>query len=96
MKASVYVLRCRDGTLYTGATTDLARRVAAHGRGKGAKYTRGRLPIALVAWWHPTTFSVAKSHEARFKRLTRSAKLATLCSGKAFGCRIYGKPERYS
>lgn len=95
MKAAVYVLRCRDGTLYTGATTDLARRVAAHGRRKGAKYTRGRLPVSLVAWWHPPTFSAAKSHEARFKRLTRSAKLATLRSGKAYGCRIYGSVASY-
>ncbi len=89
MKPSVYVLACRDGSLYTGATTDLARRLAAHGRRKGAKYTRGRLPVALVAWWHPPTFADAKSHEARFKRLSRAAKLATLRSGEAYGCKIY-------
>ncbi len=89
MQASVYVLACRDGSLYTGATTDLARRLAAHAGRKGAKYTRGRLPVTLVAWWHPPTFADAKSHEARFKRLSRAAKIATLQSGRAYGCRVF-------
>ncbi|MGA8576083.1 MAG: GIY-YIG nuclease family protein [Candidatus Cybelea sp.] len=89
MKASVYVLRCRDGSLYTGATTNLERRLSAHRRRKGAKYTRGRLPVSLFAWWHPPSFSTAKSHEARFKRLSRAAKLATLRRGEAYGCRVY-------
>ena len=44
----VYLLRCADGTLYTGFTNDLARRLAAHNAGKGAKYTRSRLPVDLV------------------------------------------------
>ena len=87
MKPAVYVLR--DGSLYTGATTDLPRRLAAHRGRTGAKYTRGRLPVALVAWWYPPTFAAAKSHEARFKRLSRTAKLATLRSGEAYGCRIH-------
>ncbi len=89
MKATVYVLVCRDGTLYTGATHDLARRLATHRRRKGAKYTRGRLPVTLVAWWHPATFAAAKSHEARFKRLTRSGKLAALRAGAVYGCTVY-------
>jgi putative endonuclease len=88
-KPTVYVLACQDGSLYTGATNDLARRLSAHRRRRGARYTRGRLPVALVAWWHPPTFSVAKSHEALFKRLRRSAKLATLRSGEAYGCTVY-------
>ena len=46
----VYLLRCRDGTLYAGYTTDLTRRVAAHNAGKGAKYTRSRRPVVLVYW----------------------------------------------
>jgi putative endonuclease len=91
VKATVYVLVCRDGSLYTGATRDVERRLAAHRRRKGAKYTRGRLPVTLIAWWHPATFAAAKSHEARFKRLTRSAKLATLRSGAAYGCTVYSK-----
>ena len=48
MDAFVYILSCADGTLYTGYTVDLARRVAAHNAGRGAKYTRGRLPVRLV------------------------------------------------
>jgi putative endonuclease len=97
VKASVYVLRCRDGSLYTGATVDLERRLSAHRRRRGAKYTRGRLPVALVAWWHPSSFDLARSHEARFKRLSRAAKLATLRGGEAYGCRIYqAKDEGYS
>jgi putative endonuclease len=90
---AVYVLRCRDGTLYTGATTDLSRRLAAHRRGGGAKYTRGRLPFKLLAWWHPRSYALAKSQEARFKRLGRAAKLAMVGGGEAFGCAIYTGPE---
>ena len=44
----VYILRCGDGSLYTGITNDLSRRLAAHSSGRGAKYTRSRLPVALV------------------------------------------------
>jgi peptidylprolyl isomerase/peptidyl-prolyl cis-trans isomerase B (cyclophilin B) len=89
---SVYVLRCADGSLYAGATTDLTRRLAAHRRGAGAKYTRGRLPVALVAWWHPPTYAGARSHEALFKRLRRSAKFAILGGDEAFGCRLHKAP----
>ncbi|MBV9718583.1 MAG: GIY-YIG nuclease family protein [Candidatus Eremiobacteraeota bacterium] len=95
MKPAVYVLACRDGSLYTGATTDLRRRLSAHRRRVGAKYTRGRLPVVLFAWWHPLTFAEAKSHEARFKRLSRAAKLATLRSGTAYGYSISGRAAVY-
>jgi putative endonuclease len=88
-KPAVYVLACSDGSLYTGATVDLPRRLSAHRRRKAAKYTRGRQPVRLVAWWHPVSFAVAKSHEARFKQLRRSAKLAILRTGIAFGCAVY-------
>jgi putative endonuclease len=88
-KPTVYVLACRDGSLYTGATGDLTRRLAAHRRQKGAKYTRGRLPVVLLAWWHPASFALAKSHEARFKRLSRSAKFGMLISGEAYGCVVF-------
>jgi putative endonuclease len=90
---AVYVLLCSDGSLYTGATLDLSRRLFAHRRRKAAKYTRGRLPIELLAWWHPGTFGLAKSQEARFKRLTRAAKLAALNSGEVYGCPVYRPPE---
>src|SRR5579863_8459907 len=77
-KPTVYVLACSDGRLYTGATTDLGRRLSAHAAGKGAKYTRGRRPLRLVAWWHAPSFAQAKSQEARFKRLSRAQKLAAI------------------
>jgi putative endonuclease len=88
-KPTVYVLACRDGSLYAGSTTDLRRRLAAHCASKGAKYTRGRLPVLLIAWWSPATLKDARSHEARFKRLSRRAKIATLRSGMAYGCTVY-------
>ncbi|HVR47039.1 MAG TPA: GIY-YIG nuclease family protein [Candidatus Binatia bacterium] len=91
-KPTVYVLACRDGSLYTGATLDLPRRLTAHRRG-GAKYTRGRLPVTLVACWHPATFAAAKSQEARFKRLRRAEKLALLGAGEAYGCCLHRCPD---
>ena len=88
-KPAVYVLACCDGSLYTGATNDLERRLRAHQARRAAKYTRGRLPVRLLAWWHPPTLSAARSQEARFKRLRRDAKLAALRSGEAFGHRVH-------
>lgn len=87
-RPTVYVLLCNDGSLYTGATVDLTRRLDAHRRRRGAKYTRGRLPVTLLCWWHPATFELAKSHEARFKRLRRDAKLAALRGTALYGCVI--------
>jgi peptidylprolyl isomerase/peptidyl-prolyl cis-trans isomerase B (cyclophilin B) len=81
----VYVLSCSDGSLYTGATTDLARRLAAHRRGVASKYTRSRLPVRLVAWWHASSYDEARSQEARFKSLGRAEKQALLESDEAFG-----------
>jgi putative endonuclease len=69
------MLRCRDGTLYTGATNNLERRVAVHGRGRGAAYTRARLPVMLV-WSEPAADrSTALRREAALKRLSRAEKL---------------------
>jgi putative endonuclease len=72
----VYILRCRDGTLYTGFTPDLERRLALHNQGKGARYTRGRGPLELV--WHREYryFRPAVLAERRIKKLTRAAKEA--------------------
>jgi putative endonuclease len=71
----VYILRCGDGTLYTGATNDLARRVAAHALGRGARYTRSRLPVEL-AWSQPVRGrGGALRREAALKRLSRAEKL---------------------
>ncbi|MBV8117801.1 MAG: peptidylprolyl isomerase [Candidatus Eremiobacteraeota bacterium] len=79
--------------MYAGATTDLVRRMRAHRRGVAAKYTRARLPIVLVAWWHPESYDQARSHEARFKRLTRPKKNALLETNEAFGCRLHKAPQ---
>jgi peptidyl-prolyl cis-trans isomerase B (cyclophilin B) len=88
----VYVLACADGTLYTGCSTDLGRRLRAHSRGTGARYTRSRLPVALLAWWYTRGLNAARSHEARFKRLDRHAKLALLARDEAFGCPLHKAP----
>jgi putative endonuclease len=70
----VYVLACADGSLYTGYTTDVERRVAEHNAGKGAKYTRGRTPVEVV---HVEAFdarSAAMSREYEIKQLSRAEK----------------------
>lgn len=74
----VYILRCADNTLYTGWTTDLPRRMAAHNAGRGAKYTRSRLPVALVYSEEHATQHEAMRRERALKRLSRAEKLA-LC-----------------
>ena len=71
----VYMLRCRDGTLYTGSTDNLERRLAVHNRGKGAKYTRSRLPVVLVFWELCTNKSSALRREYAIKQLSRKEKL---------------------
>lgn len=79
---SVYLLACRDGTLYAGATSDIERRLVAHGRG-AVKYTRGRLPVEL-AWLEVVgERGAALSREARIKRLSRRDKLALVASFRA-------------
>ena len=70
----VYVLRCADGTLYTGYTTDVERRVAEHDAGDGAKYTRGRTPVELVHAESFATRSAAMAREHEVKALSRAAK----------------------
>ena len=74
----VYILRCQDGTLYTGATVDLEKRVERHASGKGARYTRSRLPVELVYREPAEGRSAALRREAAIKRLTRAAKLALI------------------
>lgn len=74
----VYILRCKDDTLYTGITDDLARRMAAHNSGKGAKYTRGRGPVEVVYTEVLESYSAALKREAAIKRLKRPEKMALL------------------
>ncbi|MBM4011937.1 MAG: GIY-YIG nuclease family protein [Planctomycetes bacterium] len=70
----VYLLRCRDGSLYTGITNDLPKRLKAHAAGKASKYTRSRLPVT-VAYSEPMkSKSAALKREAAVKKLTRSQK----------------------
>jgi putative endonuclease len=76
------MLRCRDGTLYTGATNNLERRLATHGRGRGAAYTRARLPVTLV-WSEPAgDRGAALRREAAIKRLSRADKLRLVQSAR--------------
>jgi len=74
MSNVVYMLRCGDGSLYTGWTNDLDRRVKTHQAGKGGRYTRSRLPVTLV--WHEVcaTKEEAMSREWHLKRLSREEK----------------------
>jgi len=71
----VYFVRCRDGSLYAGATNDLERRLAAHNGGRGAAYTRSRRPVRLTYWEKAGDRSAALRREAALKRLPRPAKL---------------------
>lgn len=76
----VYILRCADGTLYTGCTNDLSRRLSAHNAGKGAKYTRSRRPVELVYREEVPDKSAALRREAAIKGLSRKEKLALIQS----------------
>ena len=71
----VYMLECRDGTLYTGCTDDIPRRLAAHNSGRGAKYTRGRGPVMLRYCEEAMDKPAALRREAALKRLSRAEKL---------------------
>ncbi|HET8723090.1 MAG TPA: GIY-YIG nuclease family protein [Anaeromyxobacteraceae bacterium] len=78
----VYFLRCRDGSLYAGSTNDLDARVARHAAGKGARYTRSRLPVVLVFAARVRDRSSALRREAALKRLDRASKLRVVESGR--------------
>ena len=88
----VYVARCGDGTLYTGVTTDPARREAAHNGGRGAAYTRARRPVRLIYLEPARNRSAALRRELAIKRLTRPDKEA-LVSGAAAGEFAGFRPE---
>lgn len=70
----IYIVKCRDETYYTGYTTDIERRLKAHNEGKGAKYTRCRLPVELVYWEQYEEKSQALKREYAIKQLTRKQK----------------------
>lgn len=77
----LYILRCGDGSLYTGITPDVPRRLEAHRSGKGAKYTRGRGPLALVYQELCGDHSQALKREQQIKALPREQKLALIRQG---------------
>jgi len=78
--AFVYLLRCRDRTLYCGWTFDVEQRLAAHRSGRGARYTKTRLPVEMVAVFELPDASSARREEARIKQLSRRAKLALIAA----------------
>lgn len=79
MTAFVYMLRCKDGSLYTGWTDDLQHRLEMHQQGKGAKYTRGRGPLELVYSEELPDKSSALKREYAIKQMKRSEKLLLCC-----------------
>ena len=74
----VYILRCADGTLYTGITKDLARRTKQHNAGVASRYTRSRRPVKLVYQEPQRSQSLALKREAAIKKLTRKQKLVLI------------------
>ena len=92
MKHVVYVLACKDGTWYTGYTSDLTRRMKLHETGKGAKYTRGRGPFILVHVFEFDTKSEAMKQEYAFKKLSRKQKEQIVAKEKGD---IYERTEKF-
>ena len=78
----VYILECSDGTLYTGITTDVNKRILTHNKGKGAKYTKTRLPVHLKALFEVEDRSSASKEEYRIKQLTRAQKIELINKNK--------------
>lgn len=87
-EAWVYMLRCADGSLYTGWTADLQRRLAKHAAGRASRYTASRLPVRLAAAWSMPDRGAAMREEARIKRLPRMQKLALIDAS--------GDPRRFA
>lgn len=81
MAWTVYMLECADTSLYTGITVDLARRLEAHSKGKGAKYTKRRGPFTVVFTELQETRGKALKREAAIKAMTREEKLALIGTG---------------
>lgn len=79
----VYIVRCSDGTLYTGWTTDVQNRLKAHNSGHGAKYTRSRRPVELVYYESLESRSAALRREAEIKKMSRQDKLFLIRSDQA-------------
>jgi putative endonuclease len=83
MTWTVYIARCRDGTLYTGATTDPERRLAEHNSGSGGAYTRSRTPVTMIYRERANNRSEAQRRERAIKRLSREQKEALVAGAAA-------------
>ena len=79
MKNYVYIIKCADGTLYTGWTNNLDERILAHNSGTGAKYTRGRLPVKLIYSESFSDKSSAMKRECEIKKMTKAKKEDLIC-----------------
>ena len=84
MTAYTYILKCADNTFYTGWTTNLENRLKTHNQGKGAKYTRSRLPVILLYYEEFQTKKEAMHREAAIKKLSRSQKERLIASKSIF------------
>jgi putative endonuclease len=80
----VYIAECGDGTYYTGYTTDIENREKVHNEGKGAKYTRSRLPVRIVYFESLPSKSEALKREAAVKRMRRSAKIKMIVNQSSY------------
>jgi len=78
-----YILRCADDTLYTGWTTDIQKRINAHNEGIGARYTRSRAPVELMASWQFESKVAAMRSEYAIKKLSRAEKIRLIELGTA-------------
>lgn len=74
----IYILKCSDSTLYTGYTIDLKKRLLAHNKGIGAKYTRGRIPVCMIYTEEFTDKIEAQNRERAIKKFSRAKKLALI------------------
>lgn len=83
MPWTVYLVRCRDGSLYAGVTTDLERRLTQHNAGRGAAYTRSRRPVDLIYWEEVLDRAAAQRREHAIRRLSRTEKEALAADNPA-------------
>lgn len=90
----VYLLRCGDGSLYTGCAKDVDRRLAQHRAGRASRYTRSRLPVTLVWTRRVRSWARALGEERRIKALTRAQKQALVRTGRRPGLSRHEEQER--
>ena len=89
----VYLVRCRDGSYYAGAAKNLDQRLAEHNAGRGARYTRARLPVVLAWSTEVPTWGDALREEARIKKLRRTGKEALMVAGSVEFCARFETPS---